>query len=109
MRKNIQAVLEAFEAGKSRDEKTCSTDGTTIFSYMMPIVTRQPSGRIAIVRYEQGPSRTTKSQIAACEQFLLPADSRIDDPGVAMRFRRCDELKWGPMGFVPVDERENDR
>lgn len=73
MRKNIQKVLAAFAIGKAANgdaKRTCSTDGTEIFSYAMRIAWRNPDGTIEVVPYEDGPSRTTKSQIRACQLFF---------------------------------------
>ncbi len=46
-------------------------DGQTIFSYAMPIARRLACGAVVLVEYESGPSRTTKSQIRACELGLI--------------------------------------
>ena len=70
MRANIKKVIEAFTAGEpaSGDSKrTCSTNGYTIFSYEMPIAWRLLDGSVVVAEYDAGPSRTTKSQIRACE------------------------------------------
>lgn len=80
MRKNISKVIDLFNAsksGKGDSAGTCYTDGRTIFSYAMPIATRLACGSVVLVSYDSGPSRTTKSQIRACEMGLLPV-SRPD-------------------------------
>lgn len=68
MRKNIATVIAAFREGRGAvgdSKRTCWTDGTTIFSYAMPIAARY-AGDVFVVPYDDGPSRTTKSQIRAC-------------------------------------------
>jgi hypothetical protein len=73
MRKNISKVIMAFRYGKyaKGDSKaTCWTDGTTIYSYQMPIARRvrrpgRRSGILQIVEYDRAPSATTRSQLAA--------------------------------------------
>ena len=69
MRENITKVIDCFKAGrpcKGDSKGTCSTDGKTIYSYAMPIAWKVPGG-VHVVPYEAGPSRTTKSQIRACQ------------------------------------------
>ena len=69
MRANIEKVLAAFERGQAASgdsKRTCHTDGTTIYSYAMPIAWRTPDGRIVVVPLADSPSRTTSSQIRAC-------------------------------------------
>ena len=73
MRRNILKVLQAFEDGKpaAGDSRgTCWTDGRKVYSYRMVIAGRTDEGTIVIVPYDAGPSRTTKSQIRACEVFF---------------------------------------
>lgn len=70
MRKNIQKVLAAFEAGIPHNEKTCSTDGTKLYSYRMLIAEKTPQG-IRVVSLAESPSRTTSAQIRAAQEFLL--------------------------------------
>ena len=79
MRANICKVIQAFKLGKSAigdSKRTCWTDGSTIFSYQMPIAwwesdLKDPTIlRARVVDYEDGPSRTTKSQIRACQYEL---------------------------------------
>ncbi len=68
MRNNIGRVIDAFcnrTAAKGDSKQTCSTDGTTVYSYAMPIARRLKNGRIQIVKRESGPSRTTRAQIDA--------------------------------------------
>lgn len=65
MRKNIGKVIEAFRSGKALHDKTCSTDGSRIFSYRMPIAERRNDGSVSIVSEGESPSRTTTSHIRA--------------------------------------------
>ena len=79
MRKNIQKVIEAFTQGTSAkgDSKgTCSTTGETVYSYAMPIARRTSLG-VELAEYDQGPSRTTKSQIRALE-LTFPKAIRVE-------------------------------
>jgi hypothetical protein len=74
VRKNIGYVLDAFEQGKAAvgdSKRTCWTSGNVLYSYAMPIAWRHESGAVTVVAYEAGPSRTTRSQIRACEIFFL--------------------------------------
>lgn len=69
MRKNIKKVIEAFtlsKEGQGDSKATCSTCGEVVYSYAMPIARRTGEG-IELVHYDEGPSRTTKSQIRALE------------------------------------------
>ena len=87
MRKNIRAVLEAFSRGEAKARSarkalvtgklvpiaggaTCSTDGTRIYSYALPIVMRRTDGSIWILSEEDGMSATTRGQIRAAERGL---------------------------------------
>jgi hypothetical protein len=73
MRHNIAKVIQAFKEGRAcqgDSKNTCSTDGSTIFSYRMPIAYWNESGIAEVVPYESGPSRTTKSQIRASHYEL---------------------------------------
>lgn len=79
MRRNIAKVIEAFKVGKPAigdSKRTCWTDGATIYSYQMPIAwwesdLKNPHIlRAFVIDSNSGPSRTTKSQIRAC-QFEL--------------------------------------
>lgn len=79
MRRNIEKVLKAFDAGKAAQgdtKRTCWTDGKTVYSYRMPIAWRDELGTVVVVPYAAGPSRTTRSQIRACETFAFtPGDA----------------------------------
>jgi hypothetical protein len=71
-RKNMQRVLEAWEQGRGAvgdSKRTCWTDGETVWSYDMPIMQRLGDGRVEVIARKQGPTNTTRSQIAACAQF----------------------------------------
>jgi len=73
MRKNILKVIDAFKAGKSANgdsKRTCHTDGRVLYSYRMPIAWYDELGNVVVVPYDAGPSRTTKSQIRACQTEL---------------------------------------
>ncbi len=74
MRKNIEKVLAAFVAGRAATGKSCHTDGTTVWSYNMPIAGRDDEGYIWVIPYNEAPSATTRSQVRACEQ-LFPRHS----------------------------------
>jgi len=70
MRKNMQKVIAAFLSGKAASgdsKRTCSTDGSTIYSYAMPIAWKKSDGTIETAPYKTAPSATTRSQIHACE------------------------------------------
>jgi len=64
MRKNMKSVIEAFVNLKSKNEKTCHTDGTNIYSYNMLIAKRE-NGEIFILPYKKAPSNITRSQVRA--------------------------------------------
>lgn len=68
MRKNMQTVIAAFIAGKPAKEKTCWTDGDTVWSYRMPIAHRAADGTVYIVNYIDAPTVTTRSQVRALER-----------------------------------------
>ena len=71
MRKNIQKVLDAFLARRSArgDAKgTCSTNGSSIYSYALEIARWNPDGSVWI--YPGASTRTTNSQISACRRTL---------------------------------------
>jgi hypothetical protein len=71
MRVNAKKAIEAFTAGRAAcgdSKRTIWTDGQRLFSYNMTIALRTATGRtVAIVAYEDGPSRTTKSHIRAAQ------------------------------------------
>lgn len=70
MRKNAQAVIEAFNAGKAKHGETIRTDGRTIWSYAMPIAEVRSDGSIWILPYEDAPTNTTRSHVRACETLV---------------------------------------
>lgn len=79
MRANIKRVIKAFLEGRvarGDSKNTCRVEwyGNTgvLYSYAMPIACNVIGGHMWICRYEHGPSRTTKSQIRAC-QLQIPA------------------------------------
>lgn len=67
MRKNISKVIAAFKARREMGDcrRSCSTDGTTIYSYRMPIARRLGNGSIVILAYASAPTATTRSQVSA--------------------------------------------
>jgi len=71
MRKNIASVIDAWNSEETHREKTCRTDGTTIWSYELPIATRTPKGNIELLIRDYGKkpngdvSTVTRSQIDA--------------------------------------------
>ena len=72
MRKNMINVIEAFKAGKSCSEKSCSTDGVRVYSYQM-IIAEKVDGAVKVVPVEKAPSNTTRSQIYALRQAFPEA------------------------------------
>lgn len=88
MRKNIARVIEAFKARCALPGKTCSTDGTTVFSYAMPIAYRAPHGCIVMVRYEECPTATTRAQWSAVHRsFSMVAYASAAEMAPGYRFR----------------------
>lgn len=72
-RKNVEKVIAAFQRGeavKGDAKGTISTDGTTIFSYALPIFRRNEDGALEMLVSLEGQSATTRSQIRAIEQFF---------------------------------------
>ncbi len=79
MRKNAKKVIEAFLLHKPAvgdAKKTISTDGNVIYSYAMAIAKRLADNTVRLVPYLEGPTRTTRSQIRACE-IMLPSHFNI--------------------------------
>jgi len=70
MRKNILSVIRAFLRRECKNERTCSTDGSRIYSYNMMIVEALEDGTVWIASERESPSRTTTSQLRAC-RFAL--------------------------------------
>lgn len=96
MRKNITKILEAFVEGKGAIQKTCRTDGKTIWSYNMPICQKLPDGSIELV--ESGPSLTTNGQISACYLYLHLSDVevvRVKEIDPDYQYRRIQSKTWG--------------
>lgn len=75
MRKNIRRVLDAFALKRAANDKTCRTDGTTVWSYALPIMTRLDDGTICVRQPWHTP--TTNCQISACLQ-AYPDAVRVD-------------------------------
>lgn len=67
-------VLAAFEKGKRASYSTCSTDGTTFFSYAMEIARKLEDGNVVIVDESQAPSKTTRTQIKALKKAFPKKD-----------------------------------
>jgi uncharacterized Zn finger protein (UPF0148 family) len=63
-RKNVSAVINAFEARRPKREATCSTDGDTVYSYGLPIASRI-HGEVVVLDPKESPSATTSGQIRA--------------------------------------------
>jgi len=102
MRANIEKVLHAFGAGSSAvgdSGRTCSTDGTTLYSYRMPIA-RRVGGRIYIVPYHMAPSATTRSQVRAAQVYFHGkyTESATLGEGHASRYRHS---RYGNDGAAP--------
>lgn len=68
MRKNLSEILKAFDAGVAKSGKTCWTNGSTVYSYQLPIVKRDNEDLIWI--RESYPSITTQTQINACKAYF---------------------------------------
>jgi len=68
MRKNIEHVIKAFADKRTCNEKTCSTDGETIFSYETPVALRTGDGSIYLLSHF--PTRTTQAHISAINSML---------------------------------------
>lgn len=88
-RKNMSKVIEAFKAGKSAtgdSKRTCSTDGTTVYSYRMAIARRTDAGAIQIVAYSAAPTATTRSQVQAL-RVAFPRAAEVETLDPAYRFR----------------------
>ena len=62
MRKNIQAVIEAFKAGMDKRGETCSTNGRVVYSYQTPIAVRV--GKDIFLNGEKYTKTTTTHQNA---------------------------------------------
>lgn len=81
-RKNVTAVIDAFQDGRARREATCSTDGKRIYSYSMLIAARmgadgEPTtgpGRVLVLDTRQSPSVTTSAQINAVRAAIPDAE-----------------------------------
>jgi hypothetical protein len=73
MRKNTQAVLEAFKVGKSASDGTISTDGTNVYSYNMLIAQRDKRGNIQVIEYNKAPSHTTRLHVKGLEYYFPEA------------------------------------
>ena len=71
MRKNIQLVLQAFTERKAKLGTTCSTDGTTLYSYNLPIAAYDSEGYVRIL--DSYLTRTTNTHIKACVEWFPPA------------------------------------
>ena len=80
MRKNIASVIDAFHAYDGYRDKTCSTNGQTIFSYNMPIAERFRA-TVGILKPEQAPTATTRAQVRAVFAALA------GNPGVTLMTR----------------------
>ena len=72
MRKNVQAIADAFMSGSARTESRMFTTGDVVYSYDMPIAQRV-SGEIEIIARSQGPSMTTKTHIAGLVTAMMYA------------------------------------
>ncbi len=70
MRKNMEAVLDAFNRGhkKGKSDDTCSTNGSVVYSYKTPIAFRAKDGSI-VVNGEKY-SHTTSTQQTALRVYF---------------------------------------
>lgn len=91
MRKNMKAVIDAFRKGESHTEKTCRTDGKTIWSYALEIAQKMSDGTVVVLPVERSPSRTTTSQIRAIAASLCSCGSASEPTLEAGRdgYRGC--------------------
>jgi hypothetical protein len=76
MRKNMARVIGDFMAGRSQIEKSCSTDGQTVYSYSTAIAARTDDGRIILNGTKYSP--TTSRQQAAFRGYFT-ADVTVDN------------------------------
>lgn len=84
MRKNAQAVISAFLAGKKKNEKTIHTDGHALYSYAMPIAFRD--GEVVyVVYYADAPTATTRSHVRAISQSV-PKNNLVEMGADEIRF-----------------------
>ncbi len=101
MRKNVKKVIEAFLLHKSAvgdSKKTISTDGNVIYSYAMQIAWRVNGTTVNLVPYEKGPSRTTRSQIRACEiMFPLHFEHIIREELIKQATKQIQILEPGDL------------
>jgi hypothetical protein len=87
-RKNVSAVIDAFAEGRRHSEKTCSTDGSRIYSYSMLIAARvdadgEPTkgpGRVLVLDTRESPSVTTSGQINAVHAAFRDAEVVTEFP-----------------------------
>lgn len=90
MRKNIQRVIEAWQSGHKHNEKTCNTDGQTIWSYYAPIAHRIGK-RVWLAN--SGRSVTTSAQLDAITESLKKSSENYEvytvDPHVVGRLSNC--------------------
>ncbi len=78
MRQNLSEVFEAWKRGERAASGHASTDGVTIFSYMLPIARRGEDGNVhVLLRY---PSKTTQGAINAIAA-ALPDAARVERIG----------------------------
>lgn len=71
-RKNLKKVFSLWTAnlaGNGDSKNTIWTDGTTIFSYAMPLMVRMPSG-IVLCKHGEAPTVTTSTQRNALAYLL---------------------------------------
>ena len=65
----LKNVFSAWLAGKAKKDGNVSTDGTTLYSYQLPILTRTGRGVVALDRCESW-TRTTTKHINATGMLL---------------------------------------
>ena len=76
MRKNISEVIDAFMGGRAKAGKTCSTDGTTVWSYTTVIARRLPNGLVWVAP-ERSSTATTNGQIRAIRSELERVEKNL--------------------------------
>ncbi len=92
MRKNTQAVANAFLAGKHLGGRSISTDGKTVYSYAMPIA-RRVGGVVYVIAASESPSVTTTTQINQLAQYCT--DSVTVDRLPSLRDSLSDRISRG--------------
>jgi hypothetical protein len=94
MRKNAQAVIAAFNAGKSKSFPSISTDGTTIYSYATALLTREADGRH--IYNDTKYSRTTSTQQTSL-RMVFPFAMTVDGLPRGATAKDLSRKAWGQV------------